>query len=83
MVSRTTDSSTNGPVGIWFAKNPVEKLETSKLKRRNPNIERLATFGICCIVRKFVFNIDDKICNYFGITRICKLTRVTTKGEQV
>jgi hypothetical protein len=55
----------------------------TKLKRRNPNIERSAAFGTCYTVRRFVFSTDDNICNYLGKTRKGKITRLTTKGEQV
>jgi len=58
--------------GTWCAKNAVENFGTSKLKRRNTDIQRLETFGTWYIVRTFVSNIHEKICNYFGKTRTCK-----------
>jgi hypothetical protein len=70
-------------VGTWCAKNPLEEFGTSKLKRRNPNIQRLAKLGTWYIVLTFVFSIHYKICNYFGKTRSFKQTKLTTKGEQV
>jgi hypothetical protein len=61
-----------GAFGTWCAKSGVEDFGTSKLKRRNPDIQRLETFGTWYIVRTFVCNIHDKICNYFAKTRTFK-----------
>jgi hypothetical protein len=46
-----------GAFGTWCAKNGVEDFGTSELKRRNPDIKRLETFGTWYIVHTFVCNI--------------------------